>query len=91
VEGAFGLFLEFTNCYSILWADFDAYAASPAKDIACHNIPVITDLASNPILGVGDEDRGGAIFQAFSTVKGADAFCFIYLNAYGALWDFEFS
>ncbi len=85
------LLLEFADCYSILWADFDAHAASPAKDIVCHNIPVVTDLASNPILGIGDEDRGGAVFQAFSAVEGADALCFIYLNTYGTFWGFKFS
>ena len=90
-EGGYVLFFEFTNCYSILWAGFDAYAASPAKDIVCHDIPVVTDLAFHPVLGIGDEDRGGAVFQALSAVEGADALRFIYLNAYGALWDFEFS
>ena len=85
------LFLEFIYCYSIFWAKFDAYAASPAEIIDCHNTPVVADFASHSLLGIGYEDRGGTIFQAFSTFKGTYTFCFVYLNAHCALWNMKFS
>jgi len=90
-ENAYGLFLEFTDRYRVLWADFDAYAASPAEGVVCHDVPVGADLASKPLFRIGDENRGGTVFQAFSTVKGTNTFCLIYLNGHRALWNREFS
>lgn len=85
------LFLEFADCYSVLWADFDTYAASPTEGVVCYYVPVVADLASKPLLGIGNEDRGGTFFQAFSAFKGTDTFCLIYLNGHCTLWNIKFS